>query len=209
MRGGVKFVRAVVVGALCAGLLVVAAPAAVADPEAVAAARQRAEQAAQALADAETHLAELEAEIVALQAQTTDARAALAGLQQAVETTAVQRYIAGEVPETVILSGADLGEQVHAEALVRFLMLGNQDAVDQYRAINEDLDVATAALDLALADQRDTLERLRQQRIELEAELARLEEVERQRLAEEQRRREEAARQEAARIAAAESAARA
>jgi murein DD-endopeptidase MepM/ murein hydrolase activator NlpD len=207
VRGGVHAVRALVVAALCVGVLAVAAPTAIADPEAVAQARQKAEAAAQALSDAETHLAELETEITTLQNQTTEARASLAGLQQEVETTAVQRYIAGELPDTVILSGADLGQQVQAEVLMRFLMLGDQDAVDRYRAINEDLDVATAALDEALADQQRTVASLQQQRTELEADLARLEELERQRLAEEARRREEAARQEAARLAAAAAAA--
>lgn len=208
VRGGFTAVRALVAGALFAGVLVVAAPTAGADPNEVAAARQRAEQAAQALADAETRLAELETEIAALQRQTDDARAALAGLRQAVEATAVQRYIAGELPDTVLLSGADLGDQVQAEALLRYLMLGDQDAVDQYRAITDDLDVATAALDSAIVEQNSAIGELRRQREALEAELVRLEELERQRLeAERIRREEEVRRQQAA--AAAQAAAQA
>ncbi|MGH9247582.1 MAG: hypothetical protein ACRD29_25390, partial [Acidimicrobiales bacterium] len=188
-------------GALVAGTLVTVAPTAVADPVAVEEARGRAQQAAQALSDAETRLAELETEIAALQRQTEQAQAALGALEESVQTAAVQRYIAGEAPDTVILSGSNLSVQVQAETLMRFLTLGDQDAIDQHRAITEDLQHATAQLDAALAEQRDTIEELRQRRAELEAELARLEELERQRQAEE-RRQAELARQRAAEEAA-------
>jgi murein DD-endopeptidase MepM/ murein hydrolase activator NlpD len=193
----------VVVVAFVLGALVVGVRRAAADPGEVAEARRRAEQAAQALADAESRLAELETEIAALRLRSEQATAALSGLQATVESTAVRRYVAGEAPATVILSGADLTVQIQAETLVRFLTLGNQDAIDQHRALTEDLQVATDELGAALAEQERTIDQLRQRRARLVAELARLEELERQRQEAERRREEEERRRAAAAAAAA------
>jgi peptidoglycan LD-endopeptidase LytH len=182
--------RLLVAGSLVVGALVGGAPAA-AQTDEMAAVRDWAEDAAQGLADAETRLAELESEIQALEHRSQQAQAILGELQASVRSTVVRRYVAGEAPDVVLLSGGDLTERVEAAALVRFLIVGDQAAIDRHRAATEDLEVAASALDTARADQHDAIDQLRNRQAELEAQLARLQELERQRQAEEQRRQRE------------------
>ncbi len=198
-----RAVRALVVTILCLGALAVAPEARAQDGD-LAAARQRANAAAADLAEAESEVANLETQAAEQQRQLDEAEATLGQLRTLLQQTAVDAYVgAVSEPGAQLMMGDDLNRQVQAETLMRLVTQDSADAIDQYRAVAEDADVARAALEDTLGSQRDAVESLRERRAALDAELARLEELERQRLAEEERQR-----QAAAAAAAAESARR-
>jgi murein DD-endopeptidase MepM/ murein hydrolase activator NlpD len=168
---------------------VVVAPGARGDAGELAAARERANAAAASFAEAESRVGELEARVAAEQARLDEAEAALAQLASSMQETAVATYIgAASEPPAEIVTGADLNESVEAAALARLVTQGSADTVDQYRVISQDAEVARAALDESLGEQRDALEDLRERRAALDAELRRLEAEEAARRAEEERR---------------------
>jgi murein DD-endopeptidase MepM/ murein hydrolase activator NlpD len=180
--------------------LVVVAPRAQGDDGDLARARERANAAAADLADAESRAAELETLVAEQQRALETAEASLAALRDATRQAAVDAYVgAAADPADQIMLGDDINRGVQAEALFELVTQGNADTLDQYRAQIEDAESARNALDATLAEQRGAVENLRERRAALQAELARLEELERQRLAAE----------EAARRAAEESARRA
>jgi murein DD-endopeptidase MepM/ murein hydrolase activator NlpD len=183
---------------LAAALVAVAPTASGQDPE-LGRARERAEAAAGALARAETEVGQLEARAAEQQHALEVAEANLATLREASRRAAVDAYVgaAGD-PGDQLMLGDDINRQVQAEALVQLVTQGNADVLDQYRAQIEDAEAARTALEATLGEQREAVEELRRRRADLDAELARMEEAERQRLA-----AEEAARQAAARAAAA------
>jgi peptidoglycan LD-endopeptidase LytH len=188
----VRVVRALFAACLVAATFVATAPGARGDAADIAAARERANRAAAALHDAESRVGELESQVAAQQAIYDQAVATLASLRGTMQETAVAAYI-GEAtePPAAFITGEDINESVQAAALARLVTQGSADTIDQYRAVQEDAEVAQAALDGLLAEQRDAVEELRERRQALDAELARLEA------------------EEAARRAAAEAAARA
>ena len=160
----------------------------------IAAAQERANRAAGALAEAESRVGELEGRVAAEQARLAEADAALGGLRGAMRETAINAYVgAAANPETELITGEDLNESVRAEALARFVTQGSADAVDQYRVVMEDAEIARAALESSLGEQRDAVEQLRERRATLQAELRRLQEAEAARQAAAQRQREAAA----------------
>lgn len=161
----------------------------------LARARQRADAATQDLVDAQNHLTELQDEVVDLERQAQEAEAELGGLRSTLHATAIAQYVNAGADDTIIVSGADINRQVQVETLARLVTTGNEDAVDRYRAVGEDLERASTALEARLGEQRDALEELRSREAALQAELERLEALERQ--------RQEAARRAAAADAAA------
>ena len=185
-----RTVRVFLAALVAAGCFVVAAPGADGDEGDLARARERANAAAAELSDAETRAGELELQVAEQQRQLEAADAALAGLRDTLRETAVAAYIgaAGD-PAAQFISGEDLNRSVQAQALASLVTQDNADAVDEYRVVAEDAEVARAALDATLGEQRDVVESLRERRRELDAELARLEELERQRREAEERRR--------------------
>ena len=158
--------------------------------------RARAQAATQELADAEARLGEISEEISTTQHQTDVARRAIRGLRGQVQEIAVQQYIR---PTDIYLLGGDLTRLARADALARIVTHGDTDALDAYQGAREDLAAASAHLEALQADQTDAIADIEARQDELQAELARLEEVERQRRAAE----EEARRQAAAAAAAA------
>ncbi len=176
---------------------VVAAPTADADAGDLARARASANDAAKELAQAETVLGELDAEISTLEAEAADAEARLATLREAAREVAVRRFInADAAPLTA--TEADLNEQVRADTLGRYATRGNQDTIDDFTAAAEDLEVAKAALAERRSAQQDAIEVLAERRAALQAELHRLEALERERLEAERRKAAEASRRAAA-----------
>lgn len=157
------------------------------------AARQRADAATQELVDAQNRVTELQDEVVELEGQAQEARAELDELRSTLQATAIARYVDAGTDDTILVSGADINRQVQAETLARLITDGNDDAVDRFRVVREDLDRASAAIEVRLADQRDAVEELRQRESALQAELTRLEELERQRLEAQRREAERAA----------------
>ncbi|MGH9137936.1 MAG: murein hydrolase activator EnvC family protein [Acidimicrobiales bacterium] len=176
-------------------------PAANADPEEVAAARARATEAAGALSEAESRLGELETQIAGEEQRLADAEAQMAALDDRLAELAVDLYVDfASGGGTEILVGENLNEQLQRAALTRLVSQRDLSAIEEYRSLQEDAGAAREALDASRADQEDAVAELRQRRQELESELARLEEIERQRLEEE--RRQQAAAAAAAAIAA-------
>jgi peptidoglycan LD-endopeptidase LytH len=187
-----RVVRALFAASLVAATFVAAAPDARGEAADIAEARERANRAASALHDAEARVGELESQVAAQQVVYDQAVATLGSLRGAMQETAVAAYI-GEAtqPPAAFITGEDINESVQAAALARLVTQGSADTIDEYRAVREDAELAQAALDGLLAEQRDAVEELRERRQALDAELARLEA------------------EEAARRAAAEAAARA
>lgn len=187
-------VRLLLLAALVLGALVALpgpTPATGQDPAAeLEEVRARALEATQALADAESRLGTLEQDIADAQAQTEQAQAQIASLQAGVEELLVQQYVR---PHDELLIGTDLTRMTRADAMARIVTHGDVDALDRYRAATSDLDEASARLADLQAQQEEAVADLQARQGELEAEIARLEELERQRRAEEERRRRAAA----------------
>ncbi|HSL59105.1 MAG TPA: hypothetical protein VK866_14765, partial [Acidimicrobiales bacterium] len=177
----------------------------------IAAAQEAAQAATQELSDAETALGRLEGEIDAVRQRTATTEARLAELRLEVQQVAIGRYTRSgtEVPSIV---DDDINRQARANALARFVTQDDADAIDEFRAVSEDLEVARADLDELVERQREVMADLDERRQALFAELDELQrlEAERQaeidrRVAEEQRRQAEERRRqqeaEAARLA--------
>jgi murein DD-endopeptidase MepM/ murein hydrolase activator NlpD len=179
-------------------------PRAGADDGDLAAARRRANAVAAELADAETKLGELEADIQSLEAQAAAAQAELDSLRETVREVAVRRFINSDAAR-YSSSDPDINAQARADALSRYATQGSQDAIDEYTAAAEDLDVAQAELAEKKDAQRDAIAELQDRREALEREFERLEALERQRQEEERKAREAAAREAARRRSSASS----
>jgi murein DD-endopeptidase MepM/ murein hydrolase activator NlpD len=173
--------------------LIVIAPRAGADGGDLAAARQRANQAAADLAEAETRLGELDAEIQSLEAEAAVAQATLDSLLGAVQDAAVRRFITGDTGQYGY-SDPDINTQARADTLGRYATQGNQDAIEAYEAAAEDLEVAQDRLAARREEQKDTIAVLEDRRADLEREFERLEKLEKEREEAERRRRAAAAR---------------
>ncbi|MGV3759552.1 MAG: murein hydrolase activator EnvC family protein [Actinomycetota bacterium] len=186
----------------------VLAPRAGADGGELAKARARANQAAAELAEAETRLGELDAEIKTLEVRAADAEARINELRAAVRELAVQRFVNADAAQLTYLD-PDINVQARADTLGRYATQGNQDAIDDFVAASEDLEVAQAQLSEKKEAQAAAIEQLEERREALEAEFERLEKLERERQEAERKRREaaaKAAREPAARDAAARAA---
>lgn len=183
-------VRTLVALPLVATLVLVGAmPRADADDRGLAEARERAQAAAAELSAAQARLGALDQEITDLAARVEDTQARLEGLRQTVRETIVQQFINADLAQ-VQVPDVDVNVQARAEALSSIVTQGNQDAVDEYLALAEDLAVARDELVERRRDQESAVVQLREKRAALDAELRRLEELERRRQ-EEMRRQEQ------------------
>ncbi len=171
------------------GLLAVAPRAGADDLES---ARARANQAAADLAEAETELGELDADIQSLEAQEAAAQAKVDSLRDAVRSVVVQRFINDDATRYTY-TDPDLNTQARAEALSEYATQGNQDAIDEFTAATEDLEVAQAALSDKREAQAAAIDQLAERREQLEREFERLEELEKERQEAERKRRAAAA----------------
>ena len=167
------------------GLLAVAPRAGADDLES---ARARANQAAADLAEAETELGELDADIQSLEAQEAAAQAKVDSLRDAVRSVVVQRFINDDATRYTY-TDPDLNTQARAEALSEYATQGNQDAIDEFTAATEDLEVAQAALSDKREAQAAAIDQLAERREQLEREFERLEELEKERQEAERKRR--------------------
>ena len=171
------------------GLLAVAPRAGADDLES---ARARANQAAADLAEAETELGELDADIQSLEEREAAAQAKVDSLRDAVRSVVVQRFINDDATRYTY-TDPDLNTQARAEALSEYATQGNQDAIDEFTAATEDLEVAQAALSDKREAQEAAIDRLAERREQLEREFERLEELEKERQEAERKRRAAAA----------------
>lgn len=178
-------VRAVLAALLALALISTSAPAADASQADLDRAQARANRAAAELDAAQTRQAELEEQIGGLEAQVAATTQELAGLQGVMKERAVQQYIRG-------ISGGikldpDLAAASRANALARFVSLGDDDAVDEYKRVSEDLGVVREALDGAKAQQAALVDEM-QARVNVAFnELRKLEKLEKERQAREAR----------------------
>jgi murein DD-endopeptidase MepM/ murein hydrolase activator NlpD len=196
--GALRPLRLLLVVALAAGALAAFAPPSASGDD-IDEVRAQAQAATQDLADAESRLGQIEQDITTAQHRTEEAQREIGGLRGQVQEIAVQQYIR---PDDVFLIGGDLTRLARADALARIVTHGDADALDAYQGAQEDLAAASAELAALQADQTDAIADLTQRQEDLQAELTRLEELERQR-----REAEERARREAAAAAAAEASA--
>lgn len=158
----------------------------------------------QQINDAEVALGELETEIAEAEGARAVLDAELVGLEDRVATAAIEAFARpnGNVNP---LSIADLSASIRSETLADAALGVDTDAIEDYRSLFEDLAVLDAELADAQQRQQVLFDDLIAARADLEVELARLEELERERLAEIAR-QEELARQRAAEEAAARAA---
>ncbi|MBW3573607.1 MAG: M23 family metallopeptidase [Actinobacteria bacterium] len=182
------------VAAVMALVLVLMLPAAPAAGEGdLDDARRQANALAAELAAAQSHLAELDDEVVALEARAAEGNARRLVLEGALRDIAVDRFVKGSRP-TIPLLTDDLHSAVRAEALARFVIGDNVDAVDEYRRAGSDVELAVTALEETKRQASAAVDSYRRRMAAAEATLVRL-----QRLDEERRARDEAARAAASR----------
>jgi murein DD-endopeptidase MepM/ murein hydrolase activator NlpD len=186
----VRPARLLLLAALVAGALVALPSGSPASGEDLEEVRQRALEATQALADAEARLGRLDQDITNAQYQAEQAQAQIDQLQAQVEELIVQQYVR---PHDELVFGEDLTDVTRAQAFARIVTHGDADALDAFRAASEDLQVASARLEELRGEEADAVADLEERQDELAAEIARLEELERQRREAEERRRREAA----------------
>ena len=153
-------------------LLTVAQPASAASD--LAGAQKRANAAAARLAAAQTALAKAQADLDRLQAQADKAGARLSSAASRVRALAVRRYMDSGQHGGEWLSEQDLNQASRNQALLKFVLAGDADAVDEFRTARADLAASKAALQKRLADQRAAVERLKKDEAAINAELDRL-----------------------------------
>lgn len=157
--------------------------------------REALDQTISDIADAEAALGEVSGEISALRQERDDAQSALDGLRGEVQAIAVDQYMSsGDAPVVV---DDDLNRQARANAMARMVSQSDTDALDEFRAIQADLDRADEQLEAKLAEQEDLVADLDAVAQRLEGDLSRLEQVEADRIEDEARQAAEAARREA------------
>ena len=172
--------RAVLAALLALALISTTAPADAAQSD-LDRARTRANRAAASLADAQTKQAELEEEIAGLEARFAATSEALTGLQGAMKERAVQQYIRGG--RNGVMLDTDLAATSRANALARFVSLGDDDAVDEYKRVSEDLGVVQGELDAARAKLAALVDQMQQRVDAAFAELRKMERLEKERRA--------------------------
>ncbi len=190
----------------------------------IAAAKERANEAAAAYFDALSELDQLEDEAARLEKQSDKLEQEVAALRKQVEHVAVNRFVSSGSAGIPLLTGVrEPAEQLQTEVLVSVVTDSSAEAMDEFERARLDLEAnqeAVADNQAEIEDQKETFLELQKQ---AEAEVVHLQEVERKRLEderirealeaqrrEEQRQREleaERQRQEAAAEAAAQAAA--
>ena len=177
-------------------VLVVDLPAAGASQADLAQAQRRANQAAAQLSQAQTRLSNIQARLADLEARKQEAEQKLQALQSSVRNIAVDQYIRGrndrELPTD--FDTTDLSATTRARTLAALVATGNSDAVDEYRAIAEDLAIAEEELAATRKEATAALATYRARVAATNAELRRLQALESQRLAREKARRAAASR---------------
>ncbi|MDZ7677848.1 MAG: peptidoglycan DD-metalloendopeptidase family protein [Acidimicrobiales bacterium] len=164
----------------------------------IRATQERANEATQRFAQAETELGELEAEIDRTASRNAETQARLERLRQRLRDSAVSQYVrAGTTTPSIF--DEDINLQVRANAMAEFVTETETDSLDDYRAAIEDLERDQAELDRLRTRQRELVAELEQTRSEMLGELEELQRLEAERQAEIDR-REEAERQRQAEI---------
>ncbi len=155
----------------------------------IAAARERADRAAEAVGEAYAALAALEDELVALERNQELAAARLETVRASVRRLAVDQYVrAGSTVGFPLPLDGDLDLAVRREALGRFVTAGATDDLDRYDQVAEDLARTGRELERRRQQQTEAMTSLQARQRDLNARLAELERLERRRQAEVTRR---------------------
>lgn len=155
-------------------------------------ARQKADEASQAYADAETALAEAEDALAAASADLAKLDDEIAALESEVRDVAIRRYTGAG--DAALFDVEDARELESREAVLSLVNESDTDTIGTLSSKRAEAAATRADLEAAAADKEAALDALATSRAQIDAELARLEDLERQRLAEEKRRQEEEAR---------------
>jgi murein DD-endopeptidase MepM/ murein hydrolase activator NlpD len=169
-------------GLVALGCLIGAGPRAGADEKALASAQAKANRAASELARAEDVLGELEGDISDLEAEAADAQARLDLLAVAAREVLIRRFINADNAQVQELD-PDINNQARADALSRYAMQGNQDALDSYESAAEDLAIAKEQLSARRSSQKAAVDHLEARKAALDREFDRLEKLEKERIA--------------------------
>jgi murein DD-endopeptidase MepM/ murein hydrolase activator NlpD len=145
-------------------------------------AQSRANAAAAKWARATTQLAKVEDELAKLEATTAETKSRLAGLEGQVKAVAVNTYIHGSGGGAFTFD-TDLGRNARRQAMARYVTLGNTQAIDEYRAVKDDLDAGAAATRRRAEQQLAAAASLRKEKATAYAELQRLAAAEKRYLA--------------------------
>ncbi|MEZ5379840.1 MAG: peptidoglycan DD-metalloendopeptidase family protein [Acidimicrobiales bacterium] len=174
--------------ALTALLLMISVPAEAQRTPGLDETRQRVQELTQELSDAETELSDLEAatDEAAARFRTLDLESS--ALADVVVNSAISEFMRADEGPTMLVAD-DLNASRRASTLTDAAIGTDTEAMERYRSLFEDLAVARAELADATTASEAKVAALLATREELGAELARLEELERERLAEEERRR--------------------
>ena len=154
-----------------------APPAAAAEKAStVAAAQKRANAAAERYAKAVGALNEAERKTAELEARAARTSAELAGLQSHVRDRAVRQYVSAG-SEISWLEAKDISRAARTQAMARYVRLGDDDAVDRYQALSDDLELEQGAMARAVEARRAAAAKLKAEEAASQRELARLEAI--------------------------------
>lgn len=174
------------VGFLFALAAVVAVPASAQRTPGLDEARARVERLAQEIADAETELSKLELQTLGAQTQFDDLNSEVEGLLNSVSDAAILDFTrSGSGPNFFVTN--DLTAAIRAGTLTDAAIGADTDALETYAVLFEDLELARIELTESSLAQEELWDELLAKRVELGEELAKLEEIEAERLAEERR----------------------
>src|SRR5438552_5728102 len=136
-------------------------------------AQDRANRAAARLAQAQTELAKAQDDVDGLQVRLRQDLTTLAGLQTQVQDLAVRQYMRGEATP-LFLFDKDVNRLSRGRAMLRFVTVGDLDAIDRYRAARQDLDAVGKKLNGELKARRAALSSLQSEQKAAMADLERL-----------------------------------
>ena len=174
-RSGARLTRVLVV-VLALGCL--AAPVARAAPEDdLAAAQERANQAAAELAEAQEEIALAQDAVATVQTRVATVEARVDGTRAQVRDLAIRLYVGGSTPMLRILGMADANDVILAQQYSHVVVGASMDALEQYRSDREDLRRELAALEEQQEAHAGSVEVHRARQADVMEELSRLTEV--------------------------------
>ena len=174
-------------------------PAASAAPEDdLAAAQERANQAAAELAEAQEEIALAQDAVATVQTRVATVEARVDGTRAQVRDLAIRLYVGGSTPMLRILGMADANDVILAQQYSHVVVGASMDALEQYRSDREDLRRELAALEEQQEAHAESVEAHRARQADVMEELDRLTEVVAQATAARDAERQEAERRAAA-----------
>jgi murein DD-endopeptidase MepM/ murein hydrolase activator NlpD len=144
-------------------------------------ARQQADAAAQAFAEAESEVARTEDELAKVAAQTAVVEAQAAQLREAVQQLALLRYVEGGVDTGGFILGGGVGDQLQADQYAEIAAQASAQDVEAYETTLEDLERARALLETAKRRSQEAAENLIALRKQLEKKIVALQRAEEKR----------------------------